>query len=55
VLGGRMAGPEDIGKLPYTEQVIKEALRLYPPASFISRTAQALMSCAGGKYAEKTQ
>ncbi len=40
VLGGRIAGPEDIGQLPYTEQVIKEALRLYPPASFISRTAQ---------------
>ena len=41
VLGGRIAGPEDIGQLPYTEQVIKETLRLYPPASFISRTAQA--------------
>ncbi|MCP5074946.1 MAG: cytochrome P450 [Rhodobacteraceae bacterium] len=41
VLQGRTAGPEDIGRLPYTEQVINEALRLYPPAGFLSRTAQA--------------
>ena len=40
VLGGRIAGPDDIGNLPFTEQVIKETLRLYPPASFIARTAQ---------------
>lgn len=41
VLQGRIAGPQDIGKLPFTEQVIKETLRLYPPAAFLSRTAQA--------------
>ncbi|MCP5086497.1 MAG: cytochrome P450 [Rhodobacteraceae bacterium] len=41
VLQGRIAGAEDIGRLPYTEQVINEALRLYPPAGFLSRTAQA--------------
>ncbi len=53
VLGGRMAGPEDIGKLPYTEQVIKEALRLYPPASFISRTAQAPDELCGREIRRK--
>lgn len=41
VLEGRVATAEDCDALPYTEQVIKEALRLYPPAAFVSRTAQA--------------
>lgn len=40
VLQGRVATAEDCDALPYTEQVIKETLRLYPPAAFISRTAQ---------------
>ncbi len=53
VLGGRIAGPEDIGKLPYTEQVIKETLRLYPPASFISRTAQAPDELCGREIRKK--
>jgi cytochrome P450 len=41
VLQGRVATADDCPALPYTEQVIKEALRLYPPAAFVSRTAQA--------------
>lgn len=40
VLQGRVATAQDCDALPYTEQVIKEALRMYPPAAFISRTAQ---------------
>jgi cytochrome P450 len=32
VLGGRAPGADDIGKLSYTGMVIKEAMRLYPPA-----------------------
>lgn len=41
VLQGRVATAEDCDALPYTEQVIKETLRMYPPAAFVSRTAQA--------------
>jgi cytochrome P450 len=39
VLGGRTPSYADLEQLPYTEQVIKEALRLYPPASVIPRRA----------------
>ncbi|MBV8115576.1 MAG: cytochrome P450 [Silvibacterium sp.] len=31
VLAGRVAGIEDIARLPYTRAVIEESLRLYPP------------------------
>jgi cytochrome P450 len=31
---------EDVPHLPYTRQIIDEALRLYPPAGLVSRTAQ---------------
>ena len=40
VLGARAACAEDLPALPYTRQIIDEALRLYPPAGIISRTAQ---------------
>jgi cytochrome P450 len=38
-LGGRLATAGDLAKLPYTEKVIREALRLYPLAWRIGRTA----------------
>lgn len=40
-LGDRAATAEDMGALPYIARVVNEALRLYPPAAFLSRTAQA--------------
>ena len=41
VLGDGSAGAEHCADLKYTRQVINETLRLYPPAAFLSRTAQA--------------
>ncbi|GHD99136.1 cytochrome P450 [Defluviimonas sp. 20V17] len=40
VLGDRAACAEDLSALPYIRQIVDEALRLYPPAAFLSRTAQ---------------
>ncbi len=39
VLQGRTASAKDVERLIYTRQVVEEALRLYPPAAFMSRTA----------------
>lgn len=39
VLNGRLPTLEDVKCLPYTEMVVKEAMRLYPPAFAISRMA----------------
>jgi cytochrome P450 len=41
VLGDRAAGAGDVPRLGYVRQVVEEALRLYPPGGFLSRTAQA--------------
>lgn len=40
ILGPRTATAEDVPRLPFIRQVIDETLRLYPPAAFLSRTAQ---------------
>jgi cytochrome P450 len=40
VLGDRAATQADIAGLSLTRQIIDEALRMYPPAAFLSRTAQ---------------
>ncbi len=39
VLDGRAAAAEDLPRLGYLRQVIDEAMRLYPPAAFLSRRA----------------
>ena len=37
VLTGRAAGPDDIAAMPYIEQVLDEAMRLYPPVGLLAR------------------
>jgi cytochrome P450 len=39
VLAGRTPTPADLERLPYTEQVITEAMRLYPPVYAVARRA----------------
>ncbi|MGF1551703.1 MAG: cytochrome P450 [Paracoccaceae bacterium] len=41
VLGDRPATAADLARLPYVRQVIDEALRLYPPAGMMTKTAKA--------------
>jgi len=39
VLGGRLPTIDDVSRLPVVEQVVTEAMRLYPPAWIIGRRA----------------
>ncbi|MEZ0167468.1 cytochrome P450 [Microvirga sp. TS319] len=48
VLGGRSPTVDDLPRLQFTEQVVSEALRLYPPAYAIGR--EALADCEIGGY-----
>ena len=48
VLGERVPTPEDLPRLPYTEMVLKEAMRLYPAVWGIGR--KAVKDCELGGY-----
>jgi cytochrome P450 len=48
VLQGRLPSMEDLRSLPYTERVVTEAMRLYPPAWIIGR--RALVDVPLGEY-----
>jgi cytochrome P450 len=39
VLGGRVPTPDDLPRLVYTDQVLRESMRLYPPVWVIGRRA----------------
>lgn len=48
VLGGRTPTTADLPNLPYTDAIVQEAMRLYPPAYAIGR--QAIQACTIGGY-----
>ena len=48
VLGGRVPNFSDMPRLRYSERIIKEAIRLYPPGWAVARTA--LRNCEVGGY-----
>ena len=47
VLGGRTPQLEDLQRLPYTDKVVKESMRLYPPAWSLARAAVKEMEIGG--------
>lgn len=47
VLGTRAAGFSDLPQLPYTEMVIKESMRLFPPAWLVGREAMVPSEISG--------
>jgi cytochrome P450 len=52
VLEGRAPEPKDLAKLPYTEMVIRESLRLYPPAPAVAREPVGDVTIAGYRIRE---
>ena len=47
VLGGRSPTPEDLTNLPYTDAVLTEAMRVYPPVYLIGREATCDLELGG--------
>ncbi len=54
VLGGRSPMPEDLPNLPYTDAVINEAMRIYPPVYLIGREATRDLELGGYRVRKGT-
>jgi len=54
VLGARDATIEDVDKLKFTEAVIQESMRLYPPAWIIGRESLAPFKAGGYEFGPQT-
>jgi cytochrome P450 len=54
VLHGRVPAAGDLPRLPYTEMVIKESMRLYPPAWGIGRQSRAEFEVGGYQLPAQT-
>ncbi|OCA85888.1 cytochrome P450 [Bacillus sp. FJAT-27225] len=50
VIGGRNPTPEDFMKLPYTQNVVWESLRIYPPAYIIGREVDEDVEIGGYQF-----
>lgn len=55
VLGGRSPTMEDLARLPYTEMIAKESMRLYPPAYALGREAVEECEIGGFRVPAGTQ
>jgi cytochrome P450 len=53
-LNGATPSLEDLGKLPYLDAVIKEGLRLFPPAALVVRIAQDNFEVDGYRFPKDT-
>ncbi|MBE7449629.1 MAG: cytochrome P450 [Kofleriaceae bacterium] len=51
VLAGRPPTFDDLARLPYTAQILDEALRLYPPAYVVGRMAERTVQLGGATVA----
>ncbi|HJZ59930.1 MAG TPA: cytochrome P450 [Gemmataceae bacterium] len=54
VLGGRPPTPDDLPNLPYTDAVITEAMRVYPPVYLIGREATTDLELGGYRVRKGT-
>jgi cytochrome P450 len=54
VLSGKLPTAGDVSRLPYTEMVVKESMRLYPPAWAVGRQAVGEFELGGYKFPKGT-